>query len=166
MQMAIAGCLWHLPQVWDLSPHGKEKKLLGGIRLSHPRAAFAGFASATLMDHGREASLQIPIADCFYRFPIQIEQACHTHLSASFRHACRLHWQPPLATIASIWFLKLRLALATQPCRLHFGIPIAYYAFSLPLLTRLVGLIWTLGLRMTGCRSGGLAARPRITPQS
>ena len=112
MQMAIAGCLWHLPQMWDLSPHGKEKTLLGGIRLSHPRAAFAGFASATLMDHGREASLQIPIADCFCRFPIQIEQTCHTQLSASFRHACRLHWQPPLATIASIWFLKLLAACA------------------------------------------------------
>ena len=161
MQMAIAGCLWHLPQVEDLSPHGRHR-FFGGIRLSRTRAAFARFASAALMDPEREASLQIPIADCFYRLRVQIAEACHTHLSASFRHACKLHWQLPLVTCCHL----LRFALAMQPCRLHSEIPIAHSAFSLPLLARMVSLIWTLGLRITGCRTGGLTARPRMPPQS
>ena len=161
LQMALAGCLWHLPQVKDLSPPGRDI-FFGGIRLSRTRAAFARFASAALMDPDREASLQIPIADCFYRLHVQIAKACHTHLPASFRHACKyLHWQLPLTCCH-----LLRFALATQPCRLHFEIPIAHSAFSLPLLARLVSLIWTLGLRITGCRIGGLAARPRMPPQS
>ena len=161
MQMAIAGCLWHLPQAEDLSPHDRDR-FFGGIRLSRTRAAFAQFAPAALKDSDREASLEIPIADCFYRLQVQIAQACHTHLSASFRHACKSYWQLPLVTFCHL----LRFALATQPCRLHFEISIAHSAFSLPLLARLVSLIWTLGLRITGCRIGGLAARPRMPPQS
>ena len=114
-----------------------RERFFGAIRLSRTRAAFAQFAPAALMDSDREASLEIPIADCFYRLQVQIAQACHTHLSASFRHACKSYWQLPLATFCHL----LRFALATQPCRLHFEIPIAQSAFSLPLLARLISLI-------------------------